>query len=332
MAAGSGRGRWGEEPARENPTRLSRFGAVVTRLSGLIAATFTPMTREGEVSCGPIADIVERLIADGVQGLYVCGSTGEGPSMTTDERMQVAAAYIEAVRGRIPVVVQVGHNAVADARRLAQHAASFGAEGISAVPPSYFRIADVSTLVDTMAAIAEAAPATPFYYYHIPQLSGVGFDAAEIMEVAAEKIPTLAGIKFSHTQVDMLIRCRSLQDGRFATLFGVDEMLLSAWAAGCDGAVGSTYNFMAPRYLKMLAAFEAGRIDEARAMQRKATAVTRRIVAKHGVSGLKAAMAMIGPDCGPTRLPLPQMNAAEIEQLHRDLLFAGFKDALTEAT
>ena len=67
-------------------------------------------------------------------------------------------------------------------------------------------------------------------------------------------------------------------------------------------------------------------------MQRKATAVTRRIVAKHGVSGLKAAMAMIGPDCGPTRLPLPRLSAAEIEQLHRDLLFAGFSDALVEAT
>jgi N-acetylneuraminate lyase len=303
----------------------------VTRLAGLIAATFTPMTRDGEVTCGPIADMVNRLIADGVTGLYVCGSTGEGPSLTTEERMRVAGAFVEAACGRIPVVVQVGHNAVAEACRLAQHAESIGAAGVSAVPPSYYGFASVGTLVATIAAIAEAASRTPFYYYHIPQLSGVAFDAADIMEAASEKIPTLAGIKFSHTQIDMLIRCRAMQDGRFSTLFGVDEMLLSAWAAGCDGAVGSTYNFMAARYLKMLAAFDAGRIDEARALQRKATAVTRRIVAKFGVSGLKAAMAMLGPDCGPTRLPLPQMSEADIEQLHRDLLLAGFSDALTEA-
>jgi len=160
-------------------------------------------------------------------------------------------------------------------------------------------------------------------------LSGLGFDAADIMEAAADRIPTLAGIKFSHAQIDMLIRCKAVGGGRFATLFGVDEMLLAAWAAGCDGAVGSTYNFMAPRYLEMLAAFEAGRIDDARRLQEQATAITRRIVKKHGVSGLKAAMRLIGSDCGPTRLPLPQLSRAEIEQLHQEIVLAGFAASVT---
>jgi len=296
----------------------------VTKLSGLIAATFTPMTASGALACGQIPAMVERLIGDGVRGLYVCGSTGEGPSMTTDERKRVAVAFVEAAAGRIPVVVQVGHSAVADARELARHAAEIGADCISAVPPSYYGIASVETLAATVAEIAAAAPATPFYYYHIPQLSGLGFDAGEIMEAAAERIPTLAGIKFSHTQVDMLTRCRALQGGRFATLFGVDEMLLAAWAAGCDGAVGSTYNFMTPRYLTMLAAFDEGHIDEARAEQQRLTAITRCIVKHHGISGLKATMRLVGSDCGPTRLPLPAMTAAEIDRLHRDVVSAGF--------
>ena len=301
----------------------------MTRLSGLIAATFTPMTAEGEIDCGPIAAIVERLVGEGVEGLYVCGSTGEGPSMTTDERKRVAAAYLEAVAGRIPVVVQVGHNAVADAKELARHAEAIGADAISAVPPSYYRVADIETLVATVAEIAAAAANTPFYYYHIPQLSGLGFDAADIMQLAAEQLPTLAGIKFSHPQIDMLIRCRAVADGRFATLFGVDEMLLSAWAAGCDGAVGSTYNFMAPLYRRMLAAFEAGRVEEARSLQAQATAITRRIVADSGVSGLKATMGLVGPSCGPTRLPLPGMTAAAIADLHRDLTAAGLSELVT---
>ena len=301
----------------------------MTKLSGVIAATFTPMTGQGEVDCGLIPPMVDRLIADGVQGLYVCGSTGEGPSMTTAERKQVAAAFVDAAAGRIPVVVQVGHNAVAEARDLARHAASIGANAISAVPPSYYGIGSIDTLVATVAEIAEAAPQTAFYYYHIPMLSGLGFDAADIMEAAAERIPTLAGIKFSHTQLDMLIRCKAVGGGRFATLFGVDEMLLAAWAAGCDGAVGSTYNFMAPRYLEVLAAFEAGRIDDARRLQQQATVITRRIVKKHGVSGLKAAMSLIGSDCGPTRLPLPQLSRAEIEQLHQEIVLAGFAASVT---
>ena len=293
------------------------------KLSGLIAATFTPMTAAGEIACGPIVPMVERLIADGVTGLYVCGSTGEGPSMTTEERKRVAVAFVEAAAGRIPVVVQVGHNAVEEARVLARHAAEVGADAISAVPPSYYGIASTSTLAATVAEIAAAAPRTPFYYYHIPQLSGLGFDAADIMAVVAERIPTLAGIKFSHTQLDMLIRCRALQEGRFQTLFGVDEMLLAAWAAGCDGGVGSTYNFMAPGSLEMLAAFDAGRLDDARQQQQRLTAITRRIVKQHGISGLKATMRLVGPDCGPTRLPRPQMTPSEIADLHRDLLAAG---------
>lgn len=293
------------------------------KLSGLIAATFTPMTAAGEIACGPIVSMVKRLIADGVTGLYVCGSTGEGPSMTTEERKRVAAAFVEAAAGRIPVVVQVGHNAIGEARALARHAEEIGADAISAVPPSYYGIASTSTLAATVAEIAAAAPQTPFYYYHIPQLSGLGFDAADIMDAAAARIPTLAGIKFSHTQIDMLIRCRALQGGRFQTLFGVDEMLLAAWAAGCDGAVGSTYNLMAPRTLEMLASCEAGRLDEARQQQQRLTAITRRIVMQHGISGLKAAMSLVGPDCGPTRLPLPQMTPSEIADLHRDLAAAG---------
>ena len=295
----------------------------MTRLSGLIAATFTPMTEAGDVDCGPIGAMVERLIADGVQGLYVCGSTGEGPSLTTDERKRVAAAFVEAANGRIPVVVQVGHNAVAEARELARHAERLGADAISAVPPSYYGIADVATLADTVAEIASAAAETPFYYYHIPQLSGLAFDAADIMQAAAERIPQLAGIKFSHAQLDMLIRCRTLEDGRFATLFGVDEMLLAAWAAGCDGAVGSTYNFMTPLYRSMLAAFDQGRLDEAQTLQTQASSITRRIVRQYGVSALKATMGLAGPGVGPTRLPLPQMPAEAIELLHADLMAAG---------
>ena len=93
------------------------------------------MTAEGEIDCGPIAAIVERLVGQGVEGLYVCGSTGEGPSMTTDERKRVAAAYLEAVAGRIPVVVQVGHNAVADAKELARHAEAIGADAMIGHPP-----------------------------------------------------------------------------------------------------------------------------------------------------------------------------------------------------
>ena len=86
------------------------------RLTGLVAATFTPMQSDQAIDLDAIHVLTERLLAEGVGGLFVCGSTGEGVSMTTDERKQVAEAFISAARGRVPVIVHVGHNSLHDAR------------------------------------------------------------------------------------------------------------------------------------------------------------------------------------------------------------------------
>ena len=104
------------------------------RLEGLIAATFTPIDGSGSVNLGAVAPMVDQLIAEGVTGLYVCGSTGEGLSLTGAERREVAAAFIEAADGRVPVVVQVGHNSLAEAAQLADHARQAGADVISDYP------------------------------------------------------------------------------------------------------------------------------------------------------------------------------------------------------
>ena len=138
------------------------------QLSGLVAATFTPMRPDGSLHLAMVNPIVEHLIHSGVSGLYVCGSTGEGPLMSGDERKATAAAYVEATAGRLPVVVQVGHSSVVESRQLAAHAQQIGADAISAVAPYYFKPDSVGVLVDCLAEIAGGAPDLPFYYYHVP--------------------------------------------------------------------------------------------------------------------------------------------------------------------
>ncbi len=211
------------------------------KLTGLIAATFTPMHPDGSVNLAPVPAMVDRLAGQGVKGLYVCGSTGEGPSLTTGERERVAEAFAAAAAGRMPVVVQVGCNCVEDARQLARHAASIGADAISAVSPSYFIPEGVAALVETLGRITDAAPELPFYYYHIPRLSGLSLSPLAFLEAAPARIPSLAGVKFSSRDVEVMQQCLAFDGGRFNILFGVDEMLLSGLAAGADGAVGRTY-------------------------------------------------------------------------------------------
>jgi N-acetylneuraminate lyase len=294
------------------------------KLTGLIAATFTPMDEDGQVNLEPIPAMVKSLLQQGVKGLYVCGSTGEGPSLTTDERERVAKAFVAAVQGRVPVVVQVGCNCVEDARQLARHAVHIGADAISAVSPSYFIPEGVSTLVETLGRITDAAPELPFYYYHIPRLSGLSLSPLAFLAAASARIPSLAGIKFSSRDIEVMQQCLAFENGRYNILFGVDEMLLSGLAAGCHGAVGSTYNFLAPLYHQVMRHLESGDLLDAQACQLKAAQLIEVIIRRHGISGLKAAMTLTGIPCGPPRLPLTRLTEKETLVMRAELDALGF--------
>jgi N-acetylneuraminate lyase len=294
------------------------------RLTGLVAATFTPMREDGTLNLNRVGPVVEHLRGQGISALYVVGSTGEGVSLATPERQQAVEAFIEAAAGRMPVVVHVGHNSLAEARAAAAHAERVGATAISAVPPSYFKPESLDVLVASMAEIAAAAPTLPFYYYHIPQMNGVSADMVEFLRVAGERIPTLAGLKFTSPLLCEMLACIEFQERRFDVLHGRDEMLLAGLAMGAAGAVGSTYNFAAPLYQRVLAAFARGDLAEARCWQARAMQMIRTVVKYHGFSGQKAVMKMIGLDCGPTRLPLTPLRPGEADDLRRELEALGF--------
>ncbi|MEO2149831.1 MAG: dihydrodipicolinate synthase family protein [bacterium] len=287
-------------------------------LTGLVAATFTPLKHDGDIDLGKIPAACDFVLGQGVAGLFLCGSTGESPSLTTEERMQVASAYHRAAAGRVPVVVHVGHNSLSDARTLAVHAEQMGADAIAVVPPSYFPLTSVEVLIDCLQHIAEAAPETPLYYYHIPPVTGVDLSMIELLE-RAESLPTLAGIKFSAPQFEDLKQCVEYESGRYNILFGCDELLLSGLMTGVDGAVGSTYNFMAPHYHRVIDAFKSGKIDEAKQYQAVATARVEEILRHGGHNALKAAMGILGVDCGPPRLPWRSLSATSLAALEKGL-------------
>ncbi|MHC4403669.1 MAG: dihydrodipicolinate synthase family protein [Planctomycetota bacterium] len=296
------------------------------RLEGLIAATYTPMDDQGRVSLGSVPPMVDRLIGEGVSGLYVCGSTGEGMSLTGAERKEVAEAFVRACAGRVPVVVQVGHNSVAEAAELAAHAQRTGADAVSATAPSYFKVDSIELLADCMAGIARGAPELPFYYYHIPSLTGAALDMPAFLKRAGERIPSLAGIKYTCPTVHEYQACLELDDGRFDVLWGCDEMLLSALAAGARGAVGSTYNVAAPLYGRIIAAFRSGRLDEARRLQGLSVKMIRTIARWPFHPAMKEILSMLGLECGRCRLPQPRLGEDQVDALRKDLQRIGFFD------
>lgn len=288
------------------------------RLRGLVAATFTPFDARGEVDLDRVPALVEHALRQGIAGLYVCGSTGQGLSLSSDERRRVTEAFVAAAAGRLPVIVQVGHESVVEARGLAAHAAACGADAISALAPVYFKPRTPDALLATLEEIASAAPDSPFYYYFIPELSGVAHSPLDLLARGAERLPSLAGVKYTAPTLDELQEGLAIAGDRFQLLFGRDEMLLAALSVGVEAAVGSTYNYLAPVYRRLIAAFEAGDLVAARAEQAKSLAVIR-LLRRFGVDAQKPLMAELALDCGPARLPLRPLAAGDLAELRRTL-------------
>lgn len=293
-----------------------------------MAAVFTPMHKNGSLNPSMVGPIVEHLIEDGLDGLYVCGSTGEAPSLTFEERKEVAESFVAAVAGRLPVIIQVGHDSLEEARRLAEHAQAIGADAISAVPPVYFGVDSIEVLVECLGEISAGAPGLPFYYYHIPRLTAAKVDLVEFLQVASEHLPTLNGVKYSDFTIFELQACVAFQEGRFNMLFGSDEMLLSGLMGGAQGAVGTTYSFAAPLYKRLIAELEAGRLGEAQRLQglsvQMLQVINRYKTAITNLPAMKAMMGLVGLECGPLRRPLTNLSSQELEELRQEMQRIGF--------
>lgn len=285
------------------------------KLTGLIAAPFTSMHADGSLRLETIEQQAELLVRSGVIGAFVCGTTGEGVALSCDERRKVAQRWKEVAGGELKIIVHVGHTCAGDAGELASHAAKIGAYAVAAMAPPFFRAAAVKDLVDFIAPIAQAAGQLPFYYYHIPSMTGVNLPMHRLLEEAAPRIPNLRGLKFTHNNLMEFQQCLTACDGQFDMLFGQDEILLAALAVGANGAVGSTYNYAAPLYLRMINAFRAGNLTEAQRYASRAVALVDVLMEFGPMAAGKAIMSLAGVDCGPVRPPLPNLIESRRAQL-----------------
>ncbi|MEO6732769.1 MAG: dihydrodipicolinate synthase family protein [Ferruginibacter sp.] len=289
------------------------------KIKGLIAAAFTPFHEDGTLNCSMISALVDKLVNDGLKGIFVCGSNGEGPNMTTGERMKCAEEFVKAANRRLLIIVHVGHSSITESKILAAHAAEIGADAFSSVAAFYFKPVSVQNLVDCMADIASAAPGLPFYYYHIPHLTGMSMDMIEFLQSAKNSIPNLAGIKYTSSTIQEYQSCLNFEEGRFDILYGLDELLLPALSVGAIGAIGSTYTFAAPLYLKTMGAFNRGDLIAAREQHGYLVEVIRVLLRYPPIPGQKAIMKMLGWDLGPCRLPLTTLSDENFDKFYKEL-------------
>jgi N-acetylneuraminate lyase len=266
------------------------------------------MHGDGSLNLARIGDYARHLATSRVAGVFVCGTTGEGQSLTVEERIAVAESWAHESRGsKLELIIHVGHNSQAEAARLATHAQSIGADAIAMHAPTWYKLQSLADLIEFCVPVAAAAPKLRFYLYDIPSVTGVQLSSAEFLTHARRRIATLAGLKYTNVDFVTVQECIQMNHGEFDILWGCDDMLLPAVALGVSGAVGTTYNFAAPLYCRMLDAAEAGDWQQARAEQARAVAMIRICQKYGGLAAFKFIMSLAGIDCGPARPPVGKL-------------------------
>lgn len=282
----------------------------MTKLTGLIAAPHTPFDANGEVNYPVIDRIAEHLIRQGVKGAYVCGTTGEGIHCSVDERKKIAERWVAASQGQLSITLHTGALSIADALELSRHAETLDIFATSVIGPCFFKPSTVDDLVEYCRIIAAAAPSKGFYYYH-SGMSGLSLDMEQFLIAAADKIPNLSGMKFNSADMYEFQRCLRVNNRQFDIPFGVDEFLPAGLACGAVGAVGSTYNYAAPLYHRLIESFNRGDHQDVAACMDKVIAIIRILVQYGGVAAGKLAMQLHGIDVGDPRRPLRQMTSEQ---------------------
>ena len=296
------------------------------KLEGLIAAPFTPMDADGNINVDIIPAYYSFLKSNKVTGAFICGSTGEGVSMTTNEKKQVASAWAAATKNDpdFKVMLFLGGTSIADCKDLALYAKEVGLYAISFTAPFYFKPANVAMLAKACAEVAAVVPDMPFYYYHIPVLTGVGFAMYDLLQEVNDLIPNFAGIKYTHEDFMDFLSCLHFNNGKYDMLWGRDENMLSALVLGTKGAVGSTFNYAAPLYYDLIDAFNANDLKKAQMLQQQSIDMIRLLGKYGGISTGKAFLKLVDVDCGAFRLPVKNMDAAQFELFKQDVEAVGF--------
>jgi len=289
------------------------------KIKNLIAAAYTPMHPDGALNTAKIKDYNEFLIRNKIAGVFMNGSTADFTSLSTDERKEITLAWSQNKSDDLYLIDHVGHTSLREAKDLARYAAD-KVDAISALAPYYFRLNTIEKLVHYCKEIAKCAPNLPFYYYHIPVLSGAHLNMNEFLEKAENEIPNLVGIKFTNNNLIDFQHSKRVCNGKFNIMFGYDEMFINSLPLGATGWVGSTYNHLAPLYYEIKNLFEKGQMKEAADLQTKAIRFVEILDSKGGFNGIgKGFMRLLGVDCGPSRFPHSNLTDKEYKSIKEEL-------------
>lgn len=285
--------------------------------NGAWSALVTPFTERDTVNISVLRELVDYLLGKHIDGLYICGNTGEGIYMSLDERKLVTETVVSQVNGRVPVIVHVGCIAVSDAVELARHAQQAGADGVSSIlPPLY---SNNKSLYAYYEAIGSTVPDLPLLTY----IFGGPINAVGLMSKLMN-IPNVAGVKYTGPNMYEFKHIVDLRKDDWTVFSGMDEQCLFAAMFGSSGNIGSTLNFMPGVYREIHKCVKNGDLARGQELQIRANAITRTVISFGFPCALRKVMEMLGFDCGEPRLPNLPFPEEKLDDLKSQLEAVGF--------
>ena len=282
----------------------------IERFKGVFPAFYTAYDDSGDVDPERTRKLVRYFMEKGVKGLYITGSSGECPYLSTDERMLIMDNVKEEAGDKLTISAHVGAASTRESIKLARHAADIGCDAISSIPPIYYAMPE-NAIADYWTAMIEASH-LPFIIYNIPQNTGTNVSLS-LFKKMLENEYTI-GIKNTSLPVMDIAQFKEAGGDGIVVFNGPDEQFAAGRLMGADSGIGGTYGVMPELYLRLDKLFREGRLAELGKLQRTVTSIILELLSIGGLFAVcKEILRLQGIDIGKPRSPLPQLEPSKMD-------------------
>jgi len=305
-----------QNPVNGDVMKKSRF-----ELRGVIPAVITPFSEQEELDEDGLRTTLRYLIASGVHGVMVNGSTGEAENLSPEERKRIAEITVAEAKGKIPVVVGTGVPSTRVTIELTKDAKEAGADAVMIVTPFYL-IPNEEGLAKHYKAVAENVD-IPIVIYNIPQHTTVNLTPPMISHLC-EEVPNIAALKDSAGNLSLFAETVRLVGDKISVLTGCDDQLLPAFVLGAHGTIVALANIAPSQTVEIFDAVQKGNIDKARKIYYDLLPIAQAISSSSNFPApVKEAIKILGRPAGPTRSPIVPVNEKDREDIRKALKHAG---------
>lgn len=288
----------------------------------ILTAMVTPFDQNGEIDFPATKNLINYLIANGTDGIVVAGTTGESPTLTTEEKVELFKFVVNIVDGRVPVIAGTGSNNTKASIELTKQAENTGVNAIMLVVP-YYNKPSQEGLYQHFKTIAEATT-LPIVLYNIPGRSVINMAVETIVRLA--QIPNIVAIKDASGNLDAMSETISQTPEDFSVYTGEDSLTLPALAVGATGVISVASHIIGNEMQAMITKFRNGNTQDAAQDHRRLLPVFKGLFAAPNPSPVKAALNLKGIPVGGVRLPIIPLNNDELTTLQAVLKKVNVKE------